>query len=418
MPFLINLSQDLQRKFEMYAIEVKNVNKKFKIPHEKKTTVFERLVGLVSKKNGYEEFHALKNISFSVCRGESVGIIGDNGSGKTTLLSILANVLRPDNGAIKLNGRITPFLELGIGFNPEMTAIENIRVYGMIMGLSKKEINQKMDDILNFAGLMNFKDTKFKNYSSGMQVRLAFSTAIQTKPDILLVDEILAVGDMEFQQKCFDVFNNFKKSGVTLILVSHDLGAIRRYCEKTLFLNKGEQVAFGPTNKIIDSYVYMPKGQRTEEKEKPEAPPNIYEGKAMITDVQFLDKNNNETDRFMSGDLINICISYSCWEKIDKPLFGIAIYDEKDTYLFGTNNALKNYNIRDAYGEGKIIFEIKSIPFLQGRFYVSIGLRDGHDMKSIYDLKAKAYSIIVVNTTKDTGTVFVPSKWCLPKDKN
>lgn len=239
----------------MAAVEVEHLWKTFRIPHEKRTTLFERLTGFF-RSNEYETFTVLKDISFSVEEGDSIGIIGDNGSGKSTLLKLAANILRPTSGKIRVLGKVTPFLELGIGFQPDLTARENVGIYGAIMGLSNHEANDKLDEVLDFAGLKKFEDTKLKNLSSGMQVRLAFSTAIQTDPDILLVDEALAVGDMEFQQKCFDVFSRYKREGVTILFVSHSMDAVKRFCDKTLLLKRGEQVSFGDTEKVIDDYLH------------------------------------------------------------------------------------------------------------------------------------------------------------------
>lgn len=239
----------------MAAVEVEHLWKTFRIPHEKRTTLFERLTGFF-RSNEYETFTVLKDISFSVEEGDSIGIIGDNGSGKSTLLKLAANILRPTSGKISVLGKVTPFLELGIGFQPDLTARENVGIYGAIMGLSNQEANDKLDEVLDFAGLKKFEDTKLKNLSSGMQVRLAFSTAIQTDPDILLVDEALAVGDMEFQQKCFDVFSRYKREGVTILFVSHSMDAVKRFCDKTLLLKRGEQVSFGDTETVIDDYLH------------------------------------------------------------------------------------------------------------------------------------------------------------------
>jgi len=237
------------------AVAVEHLWKTFQIPHERRTTLFENLAGMM-RPNHYETFTALKDICFEVEEGECVGIIGDNGCGKSTLLKIIANILRPSRGSVRVEGKLTPFLELGVGFQPELTVRENIGVYATIMGLSRREIAERIDDVIDFAGLQKFEDTKLKNLSSGMQVRLAFSTAIQTDPDILLVDEVLAVGDMDFQQKCFDVFNRYRNEGVTILLVSHDLGSIRRFCDNTLLLGRGEQIAFGSTSEVLDTYVH------------------------------------------------------------------------------------------------------------------------------------------------------------------
>ena len=237
----------------MAVIEIDHLNKVFRIPHEKRNTLFATLTGLL-RPSSYETFHALKDITFSVEEGEMLGIIGQNGSGKSTLLKILSRILVPTSGSVRVRKRITPFLELGVGFNQDFTAAENIRIYGIIMGLSPREIDDKSDDILEFAGMERFRDTKLKNFSSGMQVRLAFSTAIQTNPEILLLDEVLAVGDMDFQKKCLDVLERFKNEGVTIIFVSHELDDIADHCERTMLLNHGERVMIGETRDVVARY--------------------------------------------------------------------------------------------------------------------------------------------------------------------
>ena len=240
----------------MKMIEVTDLWKTFRIPHEKRDTIFETLVGLFeTKKKGYEELIALKDINFGVEKGEWLGVIGPNGSGKSTLLKIIANTIRPTKGRVKVNGRITSFLELGVGFQPDLTAIENIYIYGAIMGFSDAKIKERVEGILDFAGLKRFKDTKLTNFSSGMIVRLAFSTAIQTEPEILLLDEVLAVGDMEFQQKCFAVFERYRQEDKTVVFVTHDMSSVKRFCDRALLLNHGEQVAFGDTGEVVDKYI-------------------------------------------------------------------------------------------------------------------------------------------------------------------
>jgi lipopolysaccharide transport system ATP-binding protein len=237
----------------MAVIEIDHLNKVFRIPHEKRNTLFATLTGLL-RPSSYETFHALKDISFSVEEGEMLGIIGQNGSGKSTLLKILSRILVPTSGSVRVRKRITPFLELGVGFNQDFTAAENIRIYGIIMGLSPHEIDDKSDYILEFADMERFRDTKLRNFSSGMQVRLAFSTAIQTNPEILLLDEVLAVGDMDFQKKCLDVLERFKNEGVTIIFVSHELDDIADHCERTMLLNHGERVMIGETQDVVARY--------------------------------------------------------------------------------------------------------------------------------------------------------------------
>ncbi|HUM81580.1 MAG TPA: ABC transporter ATP-binding protein, partial [Methanothrix sp.] len=210
------------------AIVVDGVSKTFKIPHERKITVFEHLAGLV-KGNAYtyEQFDALQDLSFSVKHGETFGVIGPNGCGKSTLLKVVAGVLYPDKGQIRLNGKVAPFLELGVGFQPELSAKDNVYLYGAIMGLTRKEIDRRYEEIMEFSELKRFESMKLRNFSSGMYVRLAFATAIQTDPDIMLVDEVLSVGDEAFQKKCGEKIEEIRREGKTIVLVSHALGTVQ-----------------------------------------------------------------------------------------------------------------------------------------------------------------------------------------------
>jgi len=237
------------------AIEVDHLSKQFRIPHERKITVYQHLAGLIGGGSySYEVFNALQDISFTVEHGETFGVIGPNGSGKSTLLKILAGVLYPDSGTVHLNGKIAPFLELGVGFTPDLTAKENIYLYGAIMGLSKKEIASKYDEILDFAELKRFENMKLKNFSSGMTVRLAFSTAIQTDPDILLVDEVLAVGDESFQRKCGEKIDEIREAGKTIILVSHAMGTVQELCERCILIHGGKIIESGETERVVERY--------------------------------------------------------------------------------------------------------------------------------------------------------------------
>jgi len=242
----------------MQAIEVEDLWKKFRIPHERRTTILENIAGalqiLEGKRFTYEEFWALKAINFNVNQGEFIGVIGENGSGKSTLLKVIANILRPDRGRVKAFGKIAPILELGVGFHPDLTLKENVLVYGSIMGLKNSEVKRRVSSMLEFSGLQRFKDAKLKNLSSGMQMRLGFSVAIETNPDIYLIDEALAVGDIEFQQKCIGKFKEFKTEKRTIVLVSHALNLVKEFCEKTLFLSRGEIVAFGNTEETVSLY--------------------------------------------------------------------------------------------------------------------------------------------------------------------
>jgi lipopolysaccharide transport system ATP-binding protein len=245
------------------AIIVSMISKQFRIPRERKQTIYDHLVSLLpGRDTSYDTFWALRDVSFSIQKGETFGVIGANGSGKSTLLKILAGVLSPDCGSVQVNGKIAPFLELGVGFQPDLTAKENIYLYGSIMGLSRKEIGSKYDEILDFAELKRFEHMRIKNFSSGMTVRLAFATAIQTDPDILLVDEVLAVGDEAFQQKSTEKIEEIRKEGKTIIFVSHALGSVEAICKRCLLLDHGSIHSIGETKEIIGDYYAMLNGHQ------------------------------------------------------------------------------------------------------------------------------------------------------------
>ena len=238
------------------AIRVSNVSKDFLLPHEKTTSIKSGIVQAFKKKDkGIDIQHALRDISFEIKDGEFFGILGRNGSGKSTLLKILAEIYQPTSGSVEVNGKLVPFIELGVGFNPELTGRENVYLNGALLGFSKKEIDARYEDIVDFAELRDFMDQKLKNYSSGMQVRLAFSVATRAEADILLVDEVLAVGDVDFQRKCFNYFKSLKVQGKTVVFVSHDMKAVRDYCDRAILIEESKIVFEGTAEKVADEYL-------------------------------------------------------------------------------------------------------------------------------------------------------------------
>lgn len=235
------------------VINVKNVSQTFRIPYEQKSQLKHYFINPFHRTK-YREFNALNDVSFEVKKGEFLGIIGKNGSGKSTLLKTLAGIYEPDEGNMEIDGKITPFLELGVGFNPELSGRENIFLNGIILGMTRKYLVEKFEEIVDFAEVRDFLDMPVKNYSSGMQVRLAFSIAIQSDADIYLVDEVLAVGDANFQRKCFDIFRQFKEEGKTVVFVSHGMDSVKEFCDRVIWIDGGKIKIDNGTEEVVEAY--------------------------------------------------------------------------------------------------------------------------------------------------------------------
>lgn len=431
----------IPRKQSEDAIIVENVSKRFRIPHEKKTKFFDHVDSIIKgNSSGYDEFSALSDISFRVKKGEKLGLVGENGSGKSTLLKIISGVLRPDKGgSVKISGKIAPFLELGVGFQPELTAEENVRLYGAVMGMSKKEIEDRFDGIFEFAELSRFRQMKLKNFSSGMYMRLAFATATATDPDLLLIDEVLAVGDEAFQRKCFDRMNEFKMGGKTIVLVSHDLETIKRFCDKALLLEHGHIVSMGNSERVIDDYhknmrareeavmkkqremilLQEPRAKPVEEMVVPIVEPVKVEppkdrwgsGEVEITEVRFFAQNGEEKYIFRTGDTLVAKIKYFAKQRIEKPVFGVAIHKNDGTHITGPNTKLHNNVIESIEGEGIVEYIIDSLPLLNGTYLFTAAVYDFACVNP-YDHHEKRFTFKVEDDSrKDYGIFYIPCRW-------
>ena len=238
-------------------LQVRSVSKDFLLPHLRQNTLKSRFINMFRRRRVMEVQHALREIDFDVARGEFFGVVGRNGSGKSTLLKILARIYQPTSGEVTVGGRLVPFIELGVGFNPELTGRENVFLNGALLGLSKNEVLEMYDDIVAFAELEGSMDQKLKYYSSGMQVRIAFSVATRAKADILLIDEVLAVGDTAFRQKCFDHFHALKDAGTTIVFVTHDMAAVREFCDRVILIENSRVVAEGAADDISEKYTAL-----------------------------------------------------------------------------------------------------------------------------------------------------------------
>ncbi len=402
------------------AIKAENISKTFRIPHEKVSTLKGAFVSAL-KSHGYEEFKALDDVNFEVKKGEFFGIIGRNGSGKSTLLKILAGIYQADKGKIEVNGRISPFLELGIGFNPELSGRDNVFLNAAVLGLSHKQINEKFDDIVEFSEMRRFIDQKVKNYSSGMQVRLMFSTAIHANREILLMDEVLAVGDSNFQSKCMEEFNKYKDAGKTVILVTHDMNTVQRYCDRAMLLRNGKIEMIGDPEEVGNEYIY----QNMSDKEKEmvdekksirkksessaigkieEATPGKKEnrerwgsGEVCLTNVELLDENENPKRVFYPFDSLIVRMHYERKNReIKKVVFGIEIFNDRAYKLFGYNTSMKGEIIEISADTGYVDFRLEKVPFLNGFYFITSAIADENCSKQ-FDFYKNAATLQIMS---------------------
>lgn len=402
------------------AIEVTEVWKKFRIYHEKHPSLKETV--LKRKRVSFEELWALKEVSFSLEKGKTLGIIGENGSGKSTLLKILARILRPDKGSFETDGKISALLELGAGFHPELTGRENIYLNGSILGLKKREIEGKFEEIVSFSGLQKFVDMPVKSYSSGMYLRLGFAVAVNVNPDILLIDEILAVGDELFQRKCSDKIFEFKLAGKTIVLVSHSLEAVRNLCETALWLKDGEVKALGKSGQVIEAYL---KSLNQEEASPRGAEVGTGFGsrhgsyEAEIMKVEFLNSNGKSGGSFKTGDKFIARLNYQAHQAIEKPVFGVAIFGPDGTNITGPNTKISRQEINKIEGQGHIDYIVENLPLLPGTYFFSAALYD-YSCLHPYDHQDKMYLFKVVPGSSDLpdGTLEIPCKWRHRKDED
>lgn len=332
------------------AIAVNDVHKDFHLPHERANSIKTSLVHFFTRDKSYEIQHALRGVSFEIKKGEFFGILGRNGSGKSTLLKILAEIYRPTRGSVRHYGKLVPFIELGVGFNPELTGRENVYLNGALLGFSVREIDERYEEIVKFAELEDFMDQKLKNYSSGMQVRLAFSVATRAEADILLVDEVLAVGDADFQRKCFDYFKSLKKVGKTVVFVTHDMGAVREYCDRAILIEDGHIKVSGTADNVANEYLKLFNKTNPEPDTTDDKPSRWGDGRLNVIDHKLLvDKD------------IKLDFTVRAKQKVEGVVMGFRFYDINGNILAGasTLNARSGAKENISFEEG----EVKKITF-------------------------------------------------------
>lgn len=396
---------------ENVAIKVDHVSKSFKLPHEKNSTIKSAVVNFYRRKRSYEEQRALENVTFDVRAGEFYGIVGRNGSGKSTMLKMLAGIYQPTKGHITVNGKLTPFIELGVGFNPELTGRENVFLNGALLGFSRKEMLAMYDDIVAFAELERFMDQKLKNYSSGMHVRLAFSIAIRANSDVLLIDEVLAVGDAVFQKKCYDYFKELKKNKKTVIFVSHDTGALLEYCDRGVLINDGNVVTEGEISKVVHTYVDLlnKAEQRNEpDKETLHKDKRWGTGDMEVGNVSVSRPNGGKGRVFDDTDkTIEIEVTFIAKKPLERPVYGITITDPTGQIIFQSNTLWCNQKTVDVEPGQRVVVNW-SIPnaFTTGTFQLSPAVSDAIG-SAVYDWLEDAVSFKVRKEQKSHGVINV-----------
>ena len=408
------------------AIQVKGLEKAYKL-YDKPSDRLKEALGFGRKKR-YKEHYALKGVDMTIYQGETVGIIGTNGSGKSTILKIITGVLNPTGGSVHVNGRISALLELGAGFNMEYNGIENIYLNGTMIGFSKKEIDAKMDDILNFADIGDYVHQPVKTYSSGMFVRLAFAVAINIEPEILIVDEALSVGDVFFQAKCYHKFEEFKEMGKTIVFVSHDLSSISKYCDRVVLLNQGVKLGEGSPKEMIDAYKQVLVGQYVpaaddhsllSDKEitaaaaaaagtvKGEVNPELLEygtKDAMITGYKIADDMGRETSALLKGKECTITMQVHFEHDIEAPIFAFTIKNIKGVEITGTNTMVEKAFLSPvrAGSDMEITFTQK-IDLQGGEYLLSFGVT-GFE-KEEFQVYHRLYDVINMTVISDKDTV-------------
>jgi len=436
----------------MVVIRVDSVSKCFRLQLDRPQSLQELVVNVLRRRRRTkreEVFWALKEVSFGVKAGETVGLIGPNGSGKSTCLRLLTRIIEPTTGTIEVRGRVSALLELGAGFHPELTGRENVFLYGSVLGLRRREMVRRFDDIVDFAGIGRFIDVPTKFYSSGMYVRLAFATAINVSPDVLLVDEVLAVGDQAFQARCLDRIRQLKAGGMTIVFVSHSLDMVRSLCDRTIWLDGGTLREDGITDVVVGQYLQeVHQRQEAAAVARREAaraalarasekaaratggavplsgdedvvrdpltqhPSRWGSREAEIIGVRLLDGDGRERLLLSTGEPMVVVMQYRASRPIEHPMFGLAIHRDDGLHISGPNNILAGFDIPFIEGEGEVRYTVDVLPLLEGTYHLSAALYDASGTYA-YDHHALLYTFRVQrgSVAERYGAIYVPARW-------
>ena len=401
----------------MASIVVDDVSKRFRLYKDRARSIKEGVVARGRGEKRYEEFWALHNVSMTIDPGSTYAFIGHNGSGKSTLLRCIAGIYKPTSGRLKVEGRISALLELGSGFHPDLSGRENVYLNASILGLSKKDIDAVFDDIVDFSGIGGFIDAPVKVYSSGMYVRLGFSVAVHVDPEILIIDEVVAVGDEEFQRKCFDHLYELRQAGVTIVMVSHNLGVVQSMCDHATWFDHGRVVQEGKALDVVTSYVK--KVNQDEERERgvnPEHQEGSFDGRRgsgeiRISDIEFFDEHGESVAMGTSGKALRIRLHYDASEPIRSPIVGVVIHHDSGVLVGGTSTMDLEVDVGTLSGRGHVDVEIPELTLNPGTFEVGASVHDTY-AQHVFDAFERGYRLPVrPEGPRNIGLVGIDGHW-------
>jgi ABC-type polysaccharide/polyol phosphate transport system, ATPase component len=386
------------------AIEINNVSKHFRLNHARADSLKERVINF--RHTTHDEFWALRDVTIQVEQGETVGLLGHNGSGKSTLLKCVAGIMRPTKGTIRKWGRTAALLELGAGFHGDLTGRENIYMNGSILGLSRVEIDKIFDDIVDFSEIEQFIDNQVKHYSSGMAARLGFAVAVNVEPEILLVDEVLAVGDEAFQRKCLDRIKQFQREGRTILLVTHAVDLVRQICDRAAVLDHGNLVAIGAPGEAALAFREHLRKKGAEVPHDLNDPTLLRNFEIEITDARVV-YSNPDRAYLLPSEPISVEVDYHAPERVEDVVFSIAVHDQEGKMLLGTNTDLMDDDPGFVDGDGTCVFDFERFPVRDGVYLLSVGIHS-HDGGVIYDQREEKDTVEVLSQGREVGLVHFP----------
>ncbi len=416
------------------AISIRDLSKSYRLfgRRSQLQTLKSALLGRELRPDPEASVQALRSLTFDIARGEAFGVIGRNGSGKSTLLKIISGILKPTDGLVSVNGRVSALIELGAGFHPEISGRENIFINGIMLGLSKKEVEKRFDRIVEFSGIAEFLDQPVKTYSSGMYVRLGFAVAVHVDPEILLIDEVLSVGDEEFSQKCIAKIQEMKARGATLVFVTHQLSLVRELCDRAVWIDHGAMAAIGDPARVVDAYLQEVAGvhqvapesipldragadaELPEPREEPAEKDPLEEerwgsGEALITEVSLRDERGRQLVALGGRDPVTIRMEVKAREPQDDFVFGLAIYHADGACVYGTNTEIEGWRPERPLGDGTVEFAMPALDLVAGAYRLDVALHTKNGRA--FDYRRGAIRFVVGSSVHDSGVYRPPHEW-------